>query len=186
MPEVSKNPQREWFKANDISARVPLDAELHVDTEANTITVEVVATDEQGRMLLHGSAGVMTRMETFPLKVPPPAGLLEAYQHTVRHLRRERDAATAIRYETAQTLIDHLGLDPVKVFEALDLSPPTHWSAHLGHARRSPSCVLPSTAALQEVDGFTEADAPDGAELADRVRRHPERQDRAAPPGRSP
>lgn len=76
-------------------------------------------------MLIHGSAGPMTRLETFPLKVPPPPGLLDAYQHTLRRTRRERGAATAIRYETADTLIERLGLNPAQVFEALDLPVPT-------------------------------------------------------------
>lgn len=125
MSGVAKNPQREWLTANNISARIPLDAELHVDPHGGTITVEVIATDDEGRMLIHGSAGAMTRLETFPLKVHPPPGLLDAYQHTIRRLRRERDAATAIRYETADTLIDRLGLNPAQVFEALDLPVPT-------------------------------------------------------------
>jgi hypothetical protein len=125
MTGIVKNALWEWFKANDLPARIPVDAELHVNQDAGTITVEVVATDEHDRTLIHSSAGVMTRLETFPLKVPPPPGLLEAYRHTVRRIRREQDAATAIRYETAETLIGHLGLNPVQVFEALDLPTPT-------------------------------------------------------------
>lgn len=125
MAEIVRNAPWEWFKANDLPPAIPVDAEVHVDPDAGTITVEVFATDEQGRTLFHSSAGMMTRLETFPLKVPPPPGLLDAYQHTVRRLRRERDAATAIRYETAETLIDRLGLNPAQVFEALDLPIPT-------------------------------------------------------------
>jgi hypothetical protein len=125
MTGVAKNAPWEWFKANDLPSRIPVDAELHVDQDAGTITVEVFAIDEQGRTMLHSSAGLMTRLETYPLKVPAPPGLLEAYQHTVRRLRRGQDAATAIRYETADTLIDRLGLDPTRVFDALDLPVPT-------------------------------------------------------------
>jgi hypothetical protein len=161
MTGIARNAPWEWFNANDLPNRIPVDAELHVDQDAGTITVEVFAVDEQGRTVFHGNVGMMTRVETFLLKVPPPAGLLEAYQQTVRRLRREQDAATAIRYETAQALIERLILDPAKVYEALDLSSPTQWSAHGHLARRLPSCVLPSAAAHQEVDGFTDADAPE-------------------------
>jgi len=125
MTGIAKNAPWAWFKANDLPNRIPAGAELHVDEAAGTITVEVLATDEQGRILHHSDAGLMTRLETFPLKVAAPPGLLEAYQQTVRRLRRERDAATAIRYETADTLIDRLGLNPAQVFDALDLPVPT-------------------------------------------------------------
>lgn len=124
MTGVAKNPPWEWYQANDLPKYIPDDAELHVDEAAGTITVETNAVDAEGRLMIH-AGHVMTTMATFPLKVPPAPGLLDAYQHTVRRLRRERDAATAIRYETADTLIARLGLDPLKVFEALDLPVPT-------------------------------------------------------------
>jgi hypothetical protein len=126
---ISRAPYRapwEWFKANDLPPRIPDDAELHVDEKAGTITVEVIAEDADGRMLMHANVGAMTKLATFPLKVPPPPGLVDAYQRTVDRVRWERSAATAIRYETGQTLIRELGLDPVKVFDVLGLSVPTH------------------------------------------------------------
>lgn len=126
---ASRAPYRapaEWFKANDLPSGIPDDAELHVDEEAGTITVEVIAEDGDGRMLMHANVGAMTKLATFPLKVPPPPGLLDAYQRTVDRVRWERSAATAIRYETAQTLIRELDLDPVKVFDVLRLPVPTH------------------------------------------------------------
>lgn len=89
-----------WMKANGLPSKIPDDAELDVDETAGTITVEVWATDDEGRVLMAARRG-MTRIEVFPLLVPPPAGLLSAYQHTMAKLRRERNAAEAIRYETA-------------------------------------------------------------------------------------
>jgi hypothetical protein len=114
-----------WMEANGLPTGIPDAAELVVDEQAGTITVEMFATDPNGRIMLHAGIGVMTRLETFPLKVPPPPGLLEAYQRTIDRVRRERDAASAIRYETAQTLIRELGLDPITVFDALHLPVPT-------------------------------------------------------------
>lgn len=125
MTGVAPNAPWEWFRANDLPKNIP-DAEyLHVDEAAQTITVELLALDAEGRQMLHARRHVMTTMATFPLKVPPPPGLIDAYQHTLRRLRRERDAATAIRYEVADTLIDRLGLNPAQVFDALDLPVPT-------------------------------------------------------------
>ncbi|MCW6003875.1 hypothetical protein K1W54_04660 [Micromonospora sp. CPCC 205371] len=126
MTGIARRAPWEWFKANDLPSGIPDDAELHVDEEAGTITVEVFAEDSEGRRMFHASVGLMTRLATFPLKVAPPPGLVDAYQRTVDRVRWERDAATAIRYETAQTLIRELNLDPIKVFNALRLPVPTH------------------------------------------------------------
>lgn len=116
----------EWFKANDLPRGIPDDAELYVDETAGTITVEVFADAPDGRWMIHASVGIMTRLATFPLKVPPPPGLLDAYQRTVDKVRWERSAATAIRFETAQTLIRELDLDPARVFDVLGLPVPAH------------------------------------------------------------
>jgi hypothetical protein len=114
-----------WMEVNGLPSGIPDAAELAVDEKAGTITVEVFATDPHGKIMLHAGVGVMTRLETYPLRVPPPPGLLEAYQRTIDQVRRERDAASAIRYETAQTLIRALDLDPIAAFDALGLPAPT-------------------------------------------------------------
>lgn len=122
---IEKNAPWQWMKANNLPDRIPDDAYLAVDEDAGTITVEVWALNDAGQIMFHGHDGAMTTMATFPLKVPPPPGLLDAYQHSLRRIRRQRDAATAIRYEVADTLIEQLGLNPAQVFEALDLPVPT-------------------------------------------------------------
>jgi hypothetical protein len=121
---AAKAPWR-WMEANGLPPGIPDVAELAVDEKTGTITVEVFATDPHGKIMLHAGLGVMTRLETYPLRVPPPPGLLEAYQRTIDQVRRERDAASAIRYETAQTLIRALDLDPIAAFDALGLPVPT-------------------------------------------------------------
>jgi hypothetical protein len=118
--QLAKNAPWEWFKANDLPRHIPSDAYLAVDEEAGVITIEVNATDPDGRLMTHAH-GIMTTLQRFPLKVAPPPGLLDAYQHTVAAVRRERDAAAAIRYETALKLIAAMRLDPTAVFAALDL-----------------------------------------------------------------
>lgn len=125
MSGVVPNAPWQWMQANGLPSDIPDDAYLAVDEVAGTITVEVFVRDSEGRMLLHARKHRLTAIKTFPLTVSPPPGLIDAYQRTVTALRRERDAATAIRYETADTLIDRLGLDPARVFEALDLPVPT-------------------------------------------------------------
>jgi hypothetical protein len=114
----------EWMRANDIPDGIPDDAELHVDEDAGRIVVEVLATDDDGNHQIHARCGLLTRLETFPLKVPPPAQLLDAYQHTMRKVRADRSAAEAIRRETALRLVDALGLNPIDVFAALDMPVP--------------------------------------------------------------
>lgn len=100
-----RNAPSRWMKANGLPTKgIPDDAELHVDEQAGTITVEVLATDDAGRSLFHAGR-MMTRVEVFSLVVPPPAGLLEAYQYTVARLRRERGAAEALRRETADEIL---------------------------------------------------------------------------------
>jgi hypothetical protein len=106
MSGVAPNAPFQWMKANDLP-HGPDDASLHVDEQAGTITVEVFATDADSRTMLHAGR-VMTTLATFPLKVPPPPGLIEAYQHTVARLRQERNAAEAIRRETAERIAAHI------------------------------------------------------------------------------
>lgn len=125
MTGIAPNAPYKWMQANDLPVGIPDDAHLAVDEEAGTITVEVFALDDEGRKMLHARKHLMTTMATYPLKVPPPPGLLDAYRHTVQRLRRQRDATAAIQYETAQTLIEKLNLDPIKVFEVLELPIPT-------------------------------------------------------------
>lgn len=93
-----------WMLANGLPRTIPDDAELDVDEVAGTITVEVFATGADDRPLIHARE-VMTRVEVFPLKVPPPPGLLAAYQHTTGKIRARRGAADAIRYETALAVV---------------------------------------------------------------------------------
>lgn len=123
MTGVAKNAPWKWMQVNDLPSNIPDDAYLHVDERDQRITVELFARDDEGRQMFHGGH-LMTTVAQFPLKVSPPPGLLDAYQHTVHRLRVQRDAATAIRTETAQTLIERLGLDPFRVFEALNLPVP--------------------------------------------------------------
>jgi hypothetical protein len=100
--------------ANDLPQRIPDDALLMVDEAAGTITAEVLAVNETGQHMIHGRY-LMTTVETFPLKVPPPPGLLAAYTHTVHRIRTERNAAEAIRRETAFRIIDHLRVEAERV-----------------------------------------------------------------------
>lgn len=104
---VQKNAPWAWFQANGLPNHIPDDAALLVDEHAGTITVEVLARNADGQLMLHGKH-LMTTVETFPLKVPPPAGLVAAYHHTVARLRAERDAAEAIRRETAFRIAEHI------------------------------------------------------------------------------
>jgi hypothetical protein len=120
VPTIVNHAPWKWMEANELPRGIPDDAYLAVDETAGTITVEVFARDPDGRKMIHARR-LMTELQTFPLKVPPPPGLLDAYQHTVAAVRRERDAAAAIRYETALRLIAAMDLDPAAVFGALDL-----------------------------------------------------------------
>lgn len=120
MTGIAENAPYKWMQANDIPEGIPRDADLYVDEQSNSIVVEVFATDADGRTMTHGQI-VMTTLARFPLKVPPPPGMLAAYRHTVRRLRASSDAADTIRRETALRLIDALSLNPIVVFDALGL-----------------------------------------------------------------
>jgi len=95
------------MRVNDLPEGIPDDAELHVDVHAGTITVEVFATDADGRPMIHARRQ-MTRVETFPLKAPPPPGLLDAYEYTVARLRRERSVVDQLRADTIREVCMHL------------------------------------------------------------------------------
>jgi hypothetical protein len=103
-----RRPVLEWMEANQLPhSRIPDDAELDIDPVAATITVEVMAVDDDNRPMLHADL-VLTRLDTFPLLVAPDEGLLAAYQHSTARLRWQRDAAEAIRRETVETIVAHL------------------------------------------------------------------------------
>lgn len=97
-----------WMRANDLPNDIPDDADLHVDETAGTITVEVTARDGDGAVMTHARKHIMTRVATFPLKVPPPPGLLDAYHHTVAKIRRERSVVEHLRAETVREVWLHL------------------------------------------------------------------------------
>lgn len=123
MADVVKNAPWAWMKLNGLPDSIPDDAELHVDEEAGTITVEVFATDADGNTMTHAGR-VMVVMKKFPLKYAPTPELLAAYRHTVGKLRRERHANEYIRVETVRCLVEALGLDPVRAFRAIGYDQP--------------------------------------------------------------
>jgi len=112
-------PVLDWFEANDLPNNIPDDAEVTVDEQSGTLTVEEFLLGDNGRPCLHARQ-VLRHPVTHPLKVPPPPGLLDAYQRTVSALRRERDAAEAIRQETARTIVDHIARQARKRLAAAD------------------------------------------------------------------
>ncbi len=125
MTGIAHNAPYQWMRANDLP-NVPDDAELHVDEQAGTITVEVFATDADGRTMIH-AGWVMTTMATFPLKVPPRPGLVEAYQHTVAKLRRQRNAAEAIRRETVDRIVAHIAAEGQRTIRDAELAGHERW-----------------------------------------------------------
>jgi hypothetical protein len=81
-----------WMKDNGMPCRSPDDAELAIDWAFGTVTVEEYVFDDDGRVVIHAGQA-MTQLVVYPLLVPPPEGLIDAYRRTVGELRRERDAA---------------------------------------------------------------------------------------------
>lgn len=107
MNEV-RRPIVEWTRQNAITDDYYPDAPITVDTTDNTITIETFMRSPDGDIMLHGSGYMFTELRTYPMLVPPPPGLLEAYERLRQSISEENGAAAAIRRETMNGLIEAL------------------------------------------------------------------------------
>jgi hypothetical protein len=107
MPEVVNHAPWKWMQANGLPSTIPDDAHIDVDEQAGTITVEVWALTAEGGLQLHAGRA-LTTVATFPLVVPPPPGLMDAYRHTVARIRAERNAVAGIRQQAAAIIEEYL------------------------------------------------------------------------------
>jgi hypothetical protein len=128
MPEVVNHAPWKWMQANGLPSTIPDDAHIDVDEQAGTITVEVWALTAEGGLQLHAGRA-LTTVATFPLVVPPPPGLMDAYRHTVARIRAERNAVAGIRQQAAAIIEEYLIAHghpqaATLVWQALDLTPP--------------------------------------------------------------
>jgi hypothetical protein len=114
---MTSRPMLAWYEANHIDwQHVPDDAQVTVDEQAATLTVEHFY--RPGGQLGFAGRMVMRHEVTVPLLQPPPPGLLEAYRHTLRLNRRDRLVMEAVRRLIDRHVEDRAGLRAVRTLIA--------------------------------------------------------------------
>lgn len=86
------DPLENWLKANGVDwDRVVACPQIEVDEMLGTFAVELLHADSDGDATIHRPAGCYTRMELFPLAVPPDPQFWAAYQHSRPGWLRRRE-----------------------------------------------------------------------------------------------